>query len=1060
MKKIFTLFALFIAVLFAANGHAQIGKPGNDQNGPIGLAAPLAGCTTGTLSGNVTLTCTGNAEGMGLSFTGSYYNVYLIAGNSYLFDDGYAGTRYVTISNLTGTTVLASGNNTVTYSPATTGSVRFYVHADANCSMEQLSGYPSVTCIPPTCSAPSNFIVTAVSSNSATIKWTANNNVTTRYELFHGLTNQPAEWADPLTSDDAITVINELSPNMTYHFWVRAVCGALDSPYVYGGSFRTLSSFTCNSASYGIYPPDNYTPTCNATAEVIADDSYAGEFCKVNVQSGGQYRFSSSNPTDFITITNEAGTSAYGSGTTPINWTSSITGAVRYYIHKHSSCGDEALPRIRYVTCSGTTPLGCTPPTNVYVDGITPSQATVYWTAASPNPGSYEIYYNTTGVVPTASTGIWGATSNSSMTIINLTNNTTYYVWVRSGCSATSKSVWVSAGSFVAGSTGVSCGAPTNLSTTATTNTGTRLLWNAPNAGSPSSYDIYFNTSSTSPTSSTTPSGSTASVGAVNITQLSPGTTYYFWIRSDCGSTVSTWTPGGSFTTTGGSTSSCGAPTNVSTSGTTATTATLLWNAPATVPVSYDVYFSTSSTTPSASTTPSGNTTQAGNVNLISLTASTTYYFWVRSNCGTTQSAWISGGSFTTTAAAAFCNEAPYGLYPETNYTPSCSGSTELINDDAWPGEYANINITANRQYTFSTSVAADYITVTNAAGTVLYANGVSPVIWLSGSTTGVIRYYIHTNAACGTVQVLRNRNIKCTTVTAPTCAGPNGGFNVANITSNSALFSWGAPSVAPTGYQVYHSNTNTAPSAGLPTTEQVTPTNYSYMNDLIGGRTYYYWVRSVCGTTAGTWTFGGTFNTPAAASCNGALYGLWPTATYSPTCTGAVETINTDAYAGEFTNVNVVSNKVYTFSSSVATDYITIANPSGVVLAGGATPFVWNSGTDNGVVRYHIHNSAACGSQESMRTRRIQCGTTLEIAEATLEGLQLYPNPVKDQLTITYSQQISTVEISNTLGQIIQQRNINAANANIDLSGYAAGMYMIKVTTDHGSKTVKIIKK
>jgi len=72
---------------------------------------------------------------------------------------------------------------------------------------------------------------------------------------------------------------------------------------------------------------------------------------------------------------------------------------------------------------------------------------------------------------------------------------------------------------------------------------------------------------------------------------------------------------------------------------------------------------------------------------------------------------------------------------------------------------------------------------------------------------------------------------------------------------------------------------------------------------------------------------------------------------------------------------------------------------------------------------------------------------------------LRWYPDPVKDHLTITYTQNISKVEITNTLGQMIQQRNISAANANIDLSGYAAGVYLVKVTADEGYKTVKIVK-
>jgi len=95
----------------------------NPKKSPISLDSlafeSYVGCTTGTFSGNVTLTCNGQAEGFGLSYTGNYFNVYLIAGNSYVFDDGFAGSRYITIANTTGTAVLAAGTNSVTYTPTT-----------------------------------------------------------------------------------------------------------------------------------------------------------------------------------------------------------------------------------------------------------------------------------------------------------------------------------------------------------------------------------------------------------------------------------------------------------------------------------------------------------------------------------------------------------------------------------------------------------------------------------------------------------------------------------------------------------------------------------------------------------------------------------------------------------------------------------------------------------------------------------------------------------------------------------------------------------------------------
>lgn len=75
------------------------------------------------------------------------------------------------------------------------------------------------------------------------------------------------------------------------------------------------------------------------------------------------------------------------------------------------------------------------------------------------------------------------------------------------------------------------------------------------------------------------------------------------------------------------------------------TSSTATWTAPSPAPANgYQYYLSTSSTTPSTSATPTGSTA-AGvtTVTLTGLTASTNYYFWVRSNCGGAlgQGAWM-----------------------------------------------------------------------------------------------------------------------------------------------------------------------------------------------------------------------------------------------------------------------------------------------------------------------------------------------------------------------------------------------------------------------------------
>lgn len=80
----------------------------------------------------------------------------------------------------------------------------------------------------------------------------------------------------------------------------------------------------------------------------------------------------------------------------------------------------------------------------------------------------------------------------------------------------------------------------------------------------------------------------------------------------------------------------CLRPTAVTVQNISGTTALLSWTAPTPAPANgYAYYLSTSSTPPTNSTVPTGFTS-AGitNINLTGLTGLTTYYFWVRGNCG------------------------------------------------------------------------------------------------------------------------------------------------------------------------------------------------------------------------------------------------------------------------------------------------------------------------------------------------------------------------------------------------------------------------------------------
>jgi hypothetical protein len=97
-----------------------------------------------------------------------------------------------------------------------------------------------------------------------------------------------------------------------------------------------------------------------------------------------------------------------------------------------------------------------------------------------------------------------------------------------------------------------SCTVPTALATGVITGNSAVLNWTAASPAPGSGYDIYYSTSATAPDGATVP---TATVAAGIVTYTTPATltaqtTYYAWVRSNCGAGLtSNWTSSVTFTT-------------------------------------------------------------------------------------------------------------------------------------------------------------------------------------------------------------------------------------------------------------------------------------------------------------------------------------------------------------------------------------------------------------------------------------------------------------------------------------------------------------------------------
>jgi len=194
----------------------------------------------------------------------------------------------------------------------------------------------------------------------------------------------------------------------------------------------------------------------------------------------------------------------------------------------------------------------CFEPTAVSVSAVTTSDATVTWTAPSIAPANgYEIYYSTTNTAPTAATPATTTSTTTSKSLSSLSPATTYYVWVRSVCGATDKSLWSTSATFKTLCTSVAVpftenfntGALANCWSTYSTNNVGLALWQFGNAaqdygttysatGQNNTAGQFAYVDASDPYTGTGVSDVTLASPAVNLTGLSVPTLEFRWFKN------------------------------------------------------------------------------------------------------------------------------------------------------------------------------------------------------------------------------------------------------------------------------------------------------------------------------------------------------------------------------------------------------------------------------------------------------------------------------------------------------------------------------------------------
>ncbi|MCZ8169864.1 MAG: choice-of-anchor L domain-containing protein [Flavobacterium sp.] len=101
-----------------------------------------------------------------------------------------------------------------------------------------------------------------------------------------------------------------------------------------------------------------------------------------------------------------------------------------------------------------------------------------------------------------------------------------------------------------------------------------------------------------------------------------------------------------------------------------------------------------------------------------------------------------------------------------------------------------------------------------------------------------------------------------------------------------------------------------------------------------------------------------------------------------------------------------------------------------------------------------------AFGKSESMGTFSISAyDSTLGQQQWDAFEVQIKPNPVNEMLFLSSQEDINSIEIYSLLGQKLNHFTPKTNSFQLDFSNFQNGIYLVKIVTNSGSKTQKVVK-
>ncbi len=106
----------------------------------------------------------------------------------------------------------------------------------------------------------------------------------------------------------------------------------------------------------------------------------------------------------------------------------------------------------------------------------------------------------------------------------------------------------------------------------------------------------------------------------------------------------------------------------------------------------------------------------------------------------------------------------------------------------------------------------------------------------------------------------------------------------------------------------------------------------------------------------------------------------------------------------------------------------------------------------------YFIENGGQANGNMFFKYKKV--AGNMSVADVELAKVQVYPNPVVNQLNVSSESNIKEVKIFSVNGQLVSSVKPNSKSTSVNVSALKTGVYVAQIITDNGVQTAKVIKK